>query len=722
MWRPMQRTALVVAALGTLWLSVGTSGQSTPAPSTSNGEWPHYTADLRGTKYSPLDQINASNFNKLEIAWRFKTDSLGTRPEYKLEGTPLMVGGVLYATGGTRRAVIALDAQSGELLWVHRYPEGPRGASAPRQLSGRGLSYWTDGRGDNRVLYVTPGYRLIALNAKTGLPIKSFGKDGVVDLKVGVVYGSGQQIDLETGEIGLHSTPTVVKDSIIVGSSMKEGMTITTHNNTKGLVRAFDARTGKLQWTFNTIPRPGEVGNDTWLNGSWAVNGNAGVWTQITVDDELGLVYLPVESPSSDYYGGKRPGNNLYGESLVCVDLKTGQRKWHYQLVHHPIWDHDISSAPILLDVTVDGKPRKLVAQPTKQSFLFVFDRVTGEPIWPIVETKVPPGDVPGEWYSPTQPIPSKPAAYGRPGLRIPDELIDFTPDMRTQAVENMKRYKWGGDYPYSGTLYNPPIVGDVKGLLGALNLGNASGGTNWPGAGADPETGIVYAQANMSAFTPESVAPPPPGFSDIPYQAGVVGQPFRLRVAAGTGTYADVNQAQRAAVEEATSPAAPPGAQPARAFNAVEGLSMVKPPYGVMSAIDLRKGELKWQVPHGDTPDAVRNHSKLKGITIPKTGQGGSVGVLVTKTLVIAGDPLVTTTPNHPRGAMMRAYNKETGQEVGAVWMPAQVSGSPMTYRVGGRQYIVIAVSGGNYSGEYIAFALPASDLRDTGGGGTQQ
>src|SRR4029450_10663979 len=309
-------------------------------------------------------------------------------------------------------------------------------------------------------------------------------------------------------------------------------------------------------------------------------------WTQITVDEELGLVYLPVESPSSDYYGGKRPGNNLFGESLVCVDLKTGQRKWHFQLVHHPIWDHDISSAPILLDVTLDGKPRKLVAQPTKQSFLFVFDRVTGEPIWPIVETKVPPGDVPGEWYSPTQPIPRNPAAHGRPGLRIPDELIDFTPDMRAQAVENMKRYKWGGDFPYSGTLYNPPIVGNVNGLLGALNIGNASGGTNWPGAGADPETGIVYAQANMSAFSPEAVGTPPPGFSEIPYQAGVVGQPFRLRLAAGTGTYADVpKQQQSEAGEGPAAPAAGPNAQPAQSFNSVEGLSMVKPPYGVLSA-----------------------------------------------------------------------------------------------------------------------------------------
>jgi quinoprotein glucose dehydrogenase len=707
MWRPRLWMAGVAAALVALSLVATPSGQAPPKPSAAHGEWPHYTADLRGTKYSPLDQINARNFNQLEVAWRGKTDLFGTRPEYKLEGTPLMVGGVLYTTAGTRRSVIALDAKTGELLWVHRYPEGTRGANAPRQLSGRGVAYWTDGRGDNRVLYVTPGYRLIALDAKTGTPVQSFGRNGVVDLKVGVVYGDGKPIDLETGEIGLHSTPTVVRDTVIVGSSMKEGMTITTHNNTKGLVRAFDVRTGKLQWTFNTIPRPNEVGGDTWLNGSWAVNGNTGVWTQITVDEELGLVYLPVESPSSDYYGGKRPGNNLFGESLVAVDLKTGQRKWHYQLVHHPIWDHDISSAPILLDVTIDGRLRKLVAQPSKQTFLYVFDRATGEPIWPIVETAVPPGDVPGEWYAPTQPIPTRPAPYGRPGLRIPEEIIDFTPELRAQGLENLKHYKWGGNFPYSGTLYNPPIVGNAKGLLGAINLGNASGGTNWPGAGADPETGIVYAQANMSAVAPESVAPPPAGFSDLPYQAGVVGQPFRLREAAGTGTYADVRQARPAA--PAAAPAAP--AQPVVSYTTVEGLPLVKPPYGVLAAIDLMRGELKWQVPHGDTPDVVRNHPKLKGLTIPKTGQAGSVGVLVTKTLVIAADPQVTTTPDHPRGAMMRAYDKQTGQQVGAVLMPAPVSGSPMTYSLGGQQYIVIAVSGGNYSGEYIAFRLPEAD-----------
>src|SRR3954463_7773584 len=427
--------AAVLALVGGAALIPRVSGQARPAASTRVGEWTHSAADARGTRYAPLDQINASNFNKLEVAWRFKTDNLGPRPEYKLEGTPLMVKGVVYTTGGTRRSVVALDAKTGEQIWVYSLREGPRAAIAPRQLSGRGVSYWSDNRGDDRILFITTGYRMVALNAQTGAPIQSFGKSGIVDLKEGVSYGSRQPIDLDTGEIGLHSTATIAKDVVLVGSSFKEGLTVKTHNNTKGLARAFDVRTGKLLWQFNTIPRPGEVGSDTWENDSWAVNGNTGVCTGITADEELWLVYLPVETPTSDLYGGHRPGNNLFADSLVAVDLKTGVRKWHFQITHHPIWDYDLSSAPLLADINVDGRAVKAVALPTKQGYLYVFDRITGQPIWPIPERPVPQSDVPGEKTSPTQPIPTKPPACSRTGFAESD-LIDFTPEMKQQALD----------------------------------------------------------------------------------------------------------------------------------------------------------------------------------------------------------------------------------------------------------------------------------------------
>ena len=695
-------SAMIVCVAGLLSLTIALSRpQSSSQPSTKNGDWPYYTADVKGTKYSPLDQINASNFKELEVAWRFKTDNLGTRPEYKLEGTPLVIKGIMYATGGTRRAVFALRADTGELLWTHSEFEGARAVNSPRQLSGRGVSYWTDGK-EERILYVTTGYRLVALDAKTGNRISSFGKDGVVDLKVGVTYGTGQQIDLESGDAGLHSTPTVVKDVVIVGIAMKEGMTVKTHNNTKGQVRAFDVKSGKLLWTFNTIPKPGEFGNDTWLNNSWATNGNTGVWTQITVDEELGLVYLPVESPTSDFYGAHRPGNNLFGESLVCVDLKTGQRKWHFQIVHHPIWDYDLSSAPILADIVVDGRPIKAVALPSKEAFLYVFDRVTGKPVWPIEERPVPKGEVPGEWYSPTQPFPTKPPAYARQGITA-DDLIDFTPALRAQALQVVENVKLG-------PMFNPPVLSKIGGPLAALTLGTTGGGTNWPGAGYDPETHVVYAQANNSQIVPIGLVDPPEGFSDIKYVLGTAGQPFRVSEGPGFGSAADFPQPQRGrAPGAAAAAAAPAQAEGAGVRTNVQGLSLVKPPYGVLSAINLDKGDLMWQVPHGDTPDAVRNNPALKGLNIPRTGQGGSVGLVVTKGLVVVGDPQITTTPDHPRGAMLRAYDKGTGKEVGAVLMPAPQSGSPMTYSVNGRQYIVVAVSGGNYSGEYIAYRLPA-------------
>jgi len=713
--------ALALAVTTMSWTTTPVAGQTTASgqPSTKNGEWPHYTADLTGSRYSPLDQINGANFGKLEIAWRFKTDNFGPFPEFKLEGTPLMVKGVLYTTAGTRRSVIALDARTGELIWSHRLPEGKRAGMSPRQLSGRGVAYWTDGRGDERILYNTTGYRLVALNAKTGQPIASFGNQGVVDLKTGAIKGADQQIDLESGEIGIHSTPTVAGNAVIVGAAFREGMTVNTHNNTKGLVRAFDVRTGKQLWRFNTIPRPGEFGNETWEENSWSYNGNTGVWTQISVDEELGLVFLPIETPTSDFYGGHRPGNNLFAETLVAVDLKTGQRKWHYQLVHHPIWNFDNCCASLLADVTIDGKPRKVVAQPSKLGWLYVLDRATGEPIWPIEERSVPQSDVPGEKTSPTQPHPTKPPAYARNYMRVPDDVIDFTPELRQQALELLKYYK------YAPSPFNPPILGNVNGpLLGGIGPGTA---TNWPGSAYDPETHTVFAQAGNVPISSRSLVEPPKGFTDIRYVAGLGGQPFREIFGPGDCCSADSGRRTRddlpgteGAGAKPAAPAAPAklAAQAAQGLN-VQGLSIVKPPYGVLTAVNLDRGEIVWQVPHGDTPDNIRNHPALKGLNIAKTGQVGTsgVGLMVTKTVVVMGDPQVTNPGNRPRGAMLRAYDKKTGQQVGELLMPAPQSGSPMTYSVGGRQFIVVAVSGGNYTGEYLAFALPQSETRPTQG-----
>jgi len=653
-------------------------------------EWPSYNADLKGTRYRPLDQINAANFSRLEVAWRIKTDSFGNRPEYKLEGTPLMVKGVVYATAGSRRAAIALDAATGELLWVHGEREGERGAAAPRQLSGRGLAYWSDGK-EERIFYVTPGYRLICLNAKTGARVASFGTDGMVDLKL----NDDQTIlpDLTTGEIGLQSAPVVAKDTVIVGAAFREGMTPKSMRNNKGYVRGFDARSGKRLWIFHTIPKKGEFGYDTWLNGSAEYTGNTGVWTQISVDEELGLVYLPVESPTSDYYGGQRPGNNLFGESLVCVDLRTGQRRWHYQLVHHPVWDMDISSAPILADINVDGKMVKAVAQPSKQGFLYVLDRVTGKPVWPIEEKPVAQGDVPGEWYSPTQPFPAKPAAYSRNGVFLED-LIDFTPSLREEALTLVAKYKMG-------PVFTPPVLSALPGPRATLTLGTASGGTNWPGGSYDPETHIVYAYACNACLTPIGMVAPPKSMSDLSYVEGVAGQEIQMRRGPGENAGAD-----------SPLPAAKTPAGSGYVALNVQGLPLMKPPYGTISAINLDKGEILWQTPHGETPDVIRNHPALKGMSIPRTGQSGyNIGTLITKSLVVAGEGQVTTTKEHPRGAMLRAYDKATGKEVGAVYLPAPQSGSPMTYMLHGRQYIVVAVSGGSYSGEYIAFTLPEAE-----------
>jgi quinoprotein glucose dehydrogenase len=737
--------ALALVAVGLVWIAPRVTGQAASQPSTKDGDWPTMTADLRGSKYSPVDQINASNFNKLEIAWRVKTDNFGPRPENKLEGTPLEVKGTVYATAGSHKSAIALDARTGELKWKYSLDEGDRALWSPRQLSGRGLAYWTDGRGDERILFTTQGYQLVELNAKTGAPIAGFGKDGIVDLKVGVVFGKfnpktlhydQSQIDLTKGEIGWHSAPTVVNDMVIIGSSMAEGIGYTHSDNSKGLARAFDVRTGKMIWKFNTMPAPGEFGHDSWEENSWDWTGNAGVWTQISVDPEAGLVYLPIETPTIDEYGGNRPGNNLFAESLVAVDLKTGVRKWYFQQVHHGLWDHDNSSASLLMDVTINGAPRKVVAQPTKQGWLYVFDRVTGAPVWPMPETAVPQTNVPGEKTSPTQPIPSAPPPYSRTYVSTND-VIDFTPQLHQQALENLKNYRW------EQSPFVPPAYVKPGGPQGSINIGNTGGGVNWPGSAFDPETGIFYTQAANSGVSTG-------GFSDaqlagiLPQDQMKMGEGGRLPIwedpatkngrgnpgglsvsgaiaaprgggagAADAGGRGAAPAAGRGAAPAAAAAAAPAGGggggRGGGLTQGLSGLSIVKPPYGVVAAIDVNKGTLLWQVPDGDTPDTIRATLNTLGVNYPgKTGQGGSRGTLVTKTVVVVGDGQITTTPEHARAAMLRAYDKQTGKEVGAVPMPAQQSGSPMTYSVGGRQFIIVAVSGGAYSGEYVAYALP--------------
>ncbi len=633
-----------------------------------NGEWRTYGGDLGNTHYSPLDQINATNFYKLQVAWRFRTDNLGPRPEFNFEGTPLMANGVLYSTAGTRRAVVAIDPATGELIWTHGEKEGPRGTNAPRILSGRGLSYWTDGR-EERILYVTPGYRLIALNAKTGAVIPSFGTNGAVDLKL----EDDQQIDLVTGEVGLHAAPVVAGDTVIVGAAHRPGGVPKSKANVKGFVRGFDVRTGKRLWIFHTVPKPGEVGYETWENDSADYTGNTGVWGQISVDDQLGMAYLPVELPTGDYYGGHRPGNGLFGETVVAVDLKTGQRKWHYQLVHHGIWDMDIPCAPMLVDITVNGRAVKALAQPTKQAFLYVFDRTTGQPIWPIEERPVEQSTVPGEKTSPTQPFPTKPPAYDRQGYSI-DDLIDFTPDLRAQAVQIASKYKLG-------PIFTPPVVSKPDGPYGTLAMASNGGGTNWAGGSYDPETHIAYIPSQRITSS-LGLLPPDPSRSDMAYVTGSAAP----KTSGGGGG----------------------GGEGGGAAITVQGLPLAKPPYATISAIDLNKGEILWQIAHGETPDNIRNHPALKGLNIPRTGRPGVFGSIVTKTLVIAGERGTFTTPSGQVGAMLRAYDKATGVEKGAVFMPAGQTGTPMTYMLNGKQYIVVAIGGPGFPAELIAYKLP--------------
>jgi quinoprotein glucose dehydrogenase len=694
-------------------VSSGTSA-ATASNVAGKGEWKTYGADLASTRYSPLDQINADNFSKLQIAWRLNTNNLGPNPDTLYAATPLMVNGVLYSTAGTARSVVAMNPGTGQMLWMYQMPEGERGQFAPRRGAGRGLSWWSSADGsDQRILFVTPGYRLVALDAKTGHLVETFGNKGIVDLKL----DDDQDIDLVHAIVGLNATPLVVGDEIVVGAAHAATGSAQSTTSAIGYVRAFDVRTGKRLWIFHTIPRKGEFGYETWLNGFAEKNGNLGAWAQMSADPELGLVYVPLEEPGNDYYGVNRPGNDLFSETLLALDLKTGARKWHFQTVHHGIWDTDLPCAPMLYDMVRNGRTIKVLAQPTKTAFLFVLNRETGEPIWPIEERAVSQSDVPGEKTSPTQPFPTRPAPFDRQGVSV-DDLIDFTPQLRAEALEVIKNYK-------IGPLYTPAALAEPDGPRGTLMLPADVGGANWPGGSFDPETNRLYIHSHTTVFTlpnvPANLAEPGPTNAagllkpatqpgeDEEGPAAGGGRGGAGRGAGGVGGRGGAFAGGRGPA----GPGGPGGGGAGRGGTNVEGLPLIKPPYDRITAYDMNTGDILWQKTHSSTPDEIKNNPALKGLNLPRLGQPGRtfIGVLTTKTLVIAGEGGVHTNSRGDQVALLRAYDKNTGADIPAeVNMPGKQTGSPMTYMYNGKQYIVLAVTvnGANGGGQLIAYALP--------------
>ncbi len=675
--REMLAGASAIALMG------NTMARAAIDPPAHPGEtnWLHYANNLASWRYSPLDQINASNFDKLELAWRFSTNALGPRLDADFMSTPLVVNGRLYTTAGFRRDVVCLDAGTGELLWMHTYDEGERIGS--RGGPGLGVGYWTDGSAE-RVVYVTRGYNMFSLDAKTGLPDPHFGDNGRVDLR----QNDDQEMDPNRGVIGLHAPPLVVRDTIVVGAAPTLF--------SKGYVRGFDIKTGQRKWIFHTIPRKGEFGYETWTTPGQAENsGNTGAWAPMSADTELGLVYVPVELPPTDMVGVTRTGPGLFGETLVALDIETGQRKWHYQMIHHGLWDRDISCAGILCDIPHNGKIVKAIAQPTKQGWVYVLDRTNGKTVFPIPEKPVPKGNVPGEWYSPTQPMPSAPPPFAHQGVTEAD-LVDWTPEIKARAREIASHY-------VLASLYTPPPLVTDK-IFGALNMPGLQGGANWPGGSFDPESNILYIYAkNQIEVTGVVVGPDgkvsqrggPPAAGSADANGGAFGGVASLKGPIGP---------QRGSVRRdgLTDPIVP-------GMISIEGIPLMKPPYGVISAIDLAKGTMVWQAVHGETPDHIKNHRLLKGVNIPRTGQSGILGTLTTKTLVICGDCGLFTDETGRKGARLRAYDKLTGEQRGAVFMDKVQTGATMTYLHQGKQYLVCA-QGSSYGADLVAYCLPGA------------
>ena len=632
------RPVATVYAVGVFWFAglLPVAAQQ----GASGREWSAYGGDSGGTKYSSIDQISPENVQHLRIAWRWRSvdyELAGADPDLRfnntLQATPLMVRGRLFMSTNLGQAA-AIDPATGATLWTYRALDDDAGS--PRGGSTRGVGYWSDtGRGDER-LFVVSGEQLVALDAKTGDPLREFGGGGKVDLRRGIPRLEGYRWG---------GPPLVCRDTVIVGIAVSgRGMQ---KEQAPGYIRGYDAVTGELKWVFNPVPGPGEVGHETWEDNSWEYTGKSTVWTVMSADEELGYAYVPTSTPTQNWYGGHRPGDNLFAESLLCLECETGRRVWHYQLVHHGIWDYDIASPPILVDITVAGRPIRAVAQVTKHAFTFVFDRVTGEPIWPIEERPVPQSDVPGEQTSPTQPFPTKPAPYDRQGITI-DDLIDFTPELRAQAVEIFSRYR-------SGPLFTPGSIPDESpgGTLGTIQLPSYIGGANWNGAAYDPERQMLYVPS-VTAPMLVWLRQPDPAVSNFRYVRG-----------GGTNAWID----------------------------GPKGLPLVKPPWGRITAIDLNTGEHVWMMPNGPGP---RDHLALQDLALPWLGAPGRAAPLLTKTLLFLGDgsPSLVVIPPHGGGKMFRAYDKQTGRVLWQTELPAGTSGAPMTYLHEGKQYIVVAVS----------------------------
>ena len=679
---PLLRIMALVVVLGLL------PAENSAQQGATGGEWRSYAADTWGTKYSALDQITTENFSDLELAWTWETadshlmrtddgraslvpssvvfdlleaedpDRWVTRPRIsRLAATPLMVGGVLYVSTPIYQAA-AIDARTGRTLWVHDPKMYESGTPVHSLWGHRGVAYWENG-GDARIVWGTGDGYLVAVDAETGLPAEDFGDGGRVDLMENLPRATrGQRDNLNLLPISSLSAPMVVRDTIIIGSSIHD------FTNTKegppGYARAYDARTGRHKWDFHLVPQSAdEFGVDSWADESWRYSGNTNVWSNMSADEELGYVYLPTSTPTSDYYGGHRPGDNLFAESLVCVDIETGRRIWHYQLVHHGVWDYDSPTAPNLLDITVDGRSVKAVAQVTKQGFVYAFNRITGEPIWPIDEQAVnTETNLEGEILSPTQPIPSKPAAFDYQGATI-DDLVDFTPEIRQMALDAVDGFRMG-------PLYTP------LSLEGTIFRPSAGGGANWSGAALDPETGTLYIPSR-NVHSVMRFRNPEPGEDST----------LRYLLSLGSAAFIEAGNPDRCPVMP-------------------QGLPLWKPPYSRMTAIDMNRGEHVWMTPLGEG-NRYRNHRLLRDLDLPPLGGDSSrSGPLLTKTVLVHA----LTTGGTNDGPRLVAYDKVSGEPMAWVDLPGGAIGTPMTYMLDGTQYIGLTVGGEVPS--LVAFRLP--------------